>query len=106
MNANLPRWKEECPPGANSDNIPAMPKTAYQFMVWWQEYCLDVYNFHCFWSGERLGTTASHSEMRRWLKNHSIEINGSKPGPDDPVEFPITSFVLFPNKAQSRITIV
>jgi len=38
----------------------------------------------------------SNSEIRRWLQNKSIIINGEKPPPEDEIEFPVTSLIFFP----------
>ena len=100
----LPRWNEELLIGAESALAP-MPKTAHQFMVWFQEFMFDALHFSFFQGKERPGPV-SNSEMRRWLANHSILLNGSKPGPDDLITLPITSFVCFPKKPDTRITII
>lgn len=55
-------------------------------------------------STERFGQ-ASNSEIRRWLQNKSIEINGDRPSPDCLVQFPIQSLVFFP-KANRRTTLI
>lgn len=39
---------------------------------------------------------ASNSEIRRWLMNRSILINGERPHPDEPVEFPVKQLIFFP----------
>ncbi len=39
---------------------------------------------------------ASNSEIRRWLENHSIEINGECLGPNELITYPISSLVFFP----------
>lgn len=56
-----------------------------------------------FMSRERTGK-ATNSELKRWLQNKAIEINGKRPNWNDPVEFPITQMVLFPKK--SRVTLM
>lgn len=48
---------------------------------------------------------ASNSERRRWLVNRAVVVNGERPGPDDTIERPIESLVLFP-KGNRRITLV
>lgn len=47
--------------------------------------------------------TASNSEKRRWLQNHSVIINGTKPNWNDEIEFPIEQLVFFP-KSNRRCT--
>ncbi len=39
---------------------------------------------------------ASNSEIRRWLKEGSVVINGKKVAPGDEVEIPIRELVFFP----------
>ena len=51
----------------------------------------------CFMSRERTGK-ASNSEIKRWLQNQSIVVNGKRPKFDDEVTYPIDSFILFPKK--------
>lgn len=48
---------------------------------------------------------ASNSEIRRWLEHSAIVISGNKPKPNDPVEFPITDVVFFPNSPKKKTTI-
>lgn len=38
----------------------------------------------------------SNSEIRRWLQNRSVIINGIKSLPDDEIEYPIRELVFFP----------
>jgi hypothetical protein len=40
---------------------------------------------------------ASKGERRRWLLNRAVIINGTRPGPDDEVYFPITELIFFPS---------
>ena len=47
----------------------------------------------------------SNSEIRRWLENGSVKINGKYPKPNDLVEFPINELVYFP-ESKFRTTIV
>jgi hypothetical protein len=58
-----------------------------------------------FNSKERHGN-ASNRELRQWLKDKAVLINGLKPGPDDEVGQSITQFILFPKHDKKRITIV
>jgi hypothetical protein len=48
---------------------------------------------------------ASNSDLRRWLCNKSVLINGKRPGPFDPIEFPITELVFFPKNDRTRVTL-
>ncbi len=57
-------------------------------------------------STERPCKEASNSEIRRWLKNHSISINGERlHDPNEPLDFPVFSLVFFPN-SKRKTTIV
>lgn len=47
--------------------------------------------------GARVGT-ASNSELRRWITNGALELNGFKATTDEAIDFPIHSAVLFPKK--------
>jgi len=57
-----------------------------------------------FQSKERPGNMASNSEIRRWLTNHSVVINGQTPGPKDLITYPVLELVLYPKKP-GRVTI-
>ena len=46
----------------------------------------------------------SNSELWRWLKSHSVIVNGERPLPTDSVEFPIKELVFFPKG--NRVTMV
>ena len=41
---------------------------------------------------------ASNSELRRWLKDGAVDINGKRPQPNDEIQFPITRLVFFSHK--------
>ncbi len=56
-----------------------------------------------FMSRERSGR-ASNSELKRWLQNRAVEVNGTRPRFNDEVQFPITSMVLFPKRG--RVTLM
>ena len=45
--------------------------------------------------GAKVGK-ASYGELRRWMLNGAVVINGHRVKPMDIVEFPIESMVLFP----------
>ena len=60
----------------------------------WQ-FLMDL-NKNCFFmSRERTGK-ASNSELKRWLKNQAVIVNGESVKWDEPMDFLIHSFVLFP----------
>jgi len=48
---------------------------------------------------------ASNSQIRRWLTNKAVIVNGVTPSPDDEVRFPITELVFFPHGGR-RTTMV
>ncbi len=58
-----------------------------------------------FDSRERVGKV-SNAELQRWLERNSVYINGRTRKPMEEVDFPITSFVLFPWNEHSRVTMV
>ena len=45
-------------------------------------------------------TPASNSEVRRWLKNQSVVVNGHRVSPEEELDFPITQLVIFPKGAR------
>lgn len=48
-------------------------------------------------SRERPGQPLSNSEIRRWIQNGSIEVNGVTPRAiEAEIEYPVSSLVLFP----------
>ena len=53
---------------------------------------------------ERSGE-ASWSEVRRWLQNGAVEVNGKRPKPNDPLEWPVWSLVFFPGSKVRRTTV-
>ena len=48
---------------------------------------------------------ASNSELKRWLENKAVVVNGEPLQWDEVMDFPINSMVLFPNGAR-RCTLV
>lgn len=54
---------------------------------------------------EKPCTYPSKSEIKRWLNQSSVVINGAKPKTEDDVEFPIIELVFFP-KSKTRKTSV
>ena len=61
---------------------------AWQFLIELNKVCF-------FMSKERTGR-ASNSELKRWLKNQAVIVNGESIKWDEPMDFTIYSFVLFP----------
>jgi len=63
------------------------------------EVLTELHKTCCFQTreGKKVGK-ASNSELRRWIKNGAVIVNGKKAIFGDPIQYPITSFLLFPNK--------
>lgn len=55
---------------------------------------------------EKPCTYPSKSEIKRWLNQSSVLINGAKPKAEDDVEFPITELVFFPKSKTKRTTVI
>ncbi|BAG41478.1 hypothetical protein [Ralstonia phage phiRSL1] len=56
---------------------------------------------------EKPCTKASGSEIRRWIQQSSIVVNGQVVrDPKAVIALPVTSFVLFPKSPKKRITIL
>jgi len=62
----------------------------------WQ-FLMDLNKVCFFMSRERTGK-ASNSELKRWLKNKAVIVNGESIKWDEPMDFVIRSFVMFPKK--------
>jgi hypothetical protein len=58
-----------------------------------------------FFSTEKLGKRASYGELRRWLQNRSVRINGVLPDFRDNITFPVLDMVLFPKSANRKNTL-
>jgi len=56
-------------------------------------------------SVEKPTTKPSNGEIKRWLDQHAVLINGKKPTSKETVEFPITQFVFFP-KSNRKTTVI
>lgn len=67
------------------------------------DFLKSIHSACQFMSRERTGK-ASNSELKRWLQNKSVIINGKRPAFDDDIDFPITQMVLFPKK--NRVTLM
>jgi len=50
-------------------------------------------------------THPSNSEIRRWLDQSSVIINGMRPRAKDQIEFPIVQLIFFP-KGRRRTTVI
>ena len=57
----------------------------------------DLHQVCIFTSREKPGTgVATNSELKRWINNKALIINGETVTWDEPIDFPIISVVLFP----------
>jgi hypothetical protein len=66
--------------------------TAWEFLIDLNEVC----SFQTR-EGKKVGR-ASNSELKRWLQNKAVIINGNATSWNDELSFPLTSVVLFPKK--------
>lgn len=57
-----------------------------------------------FMSNERTGKV-SNSELKRWIMNKSLVINGEQVKWDELIDFPVISVVLFPKSLKNKKTI-
>jgi len=48
----------------------------------------------------------SNGELRRWIVNGTVKVNGTILKLEDEVEWPIMDLVLFPNNKKARCTVV
>ncbi len=69
--------------------------TAYEYLKSFDHLPMSI---------ERPCTIPSNSEVKRWLKNGAVIINGKKPKPNDEIEFPITELVYF-SKGKRKTTV-
>lgn len=73
------------------------------------DYLLRIHRFGAggFWSVEKPKEVASGSEVRRWLSNGALQVNGITVKANDEIDFDnLHSVVLFPNSARRRNTIL
>jgi hypothetical protein len=57
-------------------------------------------------SREKPCTHTSNSELRRWIADGSVQINGERWAADDDAPAVVWSLVFFPKSAKSRCTLV
>lgn len=57
-------------------------------------------------SVENAPNPPSKSEVRRWLDQKSVIINGARPSAKDMVQWPITQLVFFPKSPKRRTTVI
>lgn len=66
-------------------------------------YLLSLNEFCSFQSRERMGK-ASRGELKRWLMNGAVVMNGEPLAWDEEIDFPVYSLVLFPRG--NRVTLI
>jgi hypothetical protein len=77
------------------------PPTGWQFMM----RLSQLHRGFCSKEGNKV-SRASNSELKRWVQNNALLINGEFVKWDEPIDFPICSIVLFPKNDKQRITIL
>ncbi len=61
---------------------------------------------HELWSVEKPNLVASNSEMLRWIKNNSVEVNFEvATDPTEWIDYPIVSVVIHPKSVKRRTTL-
>lgn len=73
-------------------------KTIFQFIK-------ELHLICQFQSIETPNKLASNSEIRRWIDQSSVLINNERCKPDELLDFPIISMVLFPKSDTKKTTI-
>ena len=70
------------------------------------EFMVDLHKVCQFQTkeGKKVGK-ASNSEIRRWLNNKVVLMNGVQVKPDDDIPEEIISLVMFPKNAAQRTTL-
>lgn len=74
------------------------PLTALQFMIRLNEMSK-------FWNHEEK-KPASNSVLRRWIEQGAILFNGERMLPNENVDFPLFSVIIFPKSESKRITLL
>jgi len=66
------------------------------------DYLKDLSSVCKFHSKERTGL-ATNSELKRWLQQQSVQLNGRRIKFDEEVDFPVKELILFPKKRRTTI---
>lgn len=74
-------------------------KTAFQAIQSFHSICQ-------FSSIETKGEKASNSELKRWLNQGAIQVNGKPIGANDPWPYDIRSMIMFPKSPKRRCTLI
>lgn len=71
--------------------------TALEFVLWMKPAVPMSREHPC--------TPASNSEIRRWLDQKAVRINGAFPKAKEEITLPVTDLVFFPASNKSRTTV-
>jgi hypothetical protein len=55
---------------------------------------------------EKPCTVPSNSEIRRWLNQSAVLVNGVTPKAEDKIVFPITQLIFFPKSAKRKTSVI
>lgn len=83
------------------DEVNGKPPTAWTFLI-------RLSQMHGGFHSKEGDKTSkvSNSELKRWLMNSAVMINGEHVKWDELIDFPVFSIVLFPKNEKQRITIL
>jgi hypothetical protein len=72
------------------------------------QYLIQVHTYGAgrFWSVENPKKAASNSELRRWIDQKSLYINGRPVTCNEVLDYDFDSVILFPKNARRRVTLV
>ena len=83
------------------DEVKGSPPTTWTFLI-------RLSQLHCGFHSKEGDKAAkvSNSELKRWLMNSAVIINGEQVKWDELIDFPVFSIVLFPKSDKHRTTIL
>lgn len=58
------------------------------------------------YSAEKPCSLASNGELRRWMDNGSVLINGERVTWNEEIDFPVCSLVFFPKSEKRKTTLI
>ena len=80
------------------DIVTVKPMTAMEFIVFMKPAIPQTQE------GERVGPP-SNSEIRRWLDQGAVRINGVNPKSKERIELPVKELIFFPKNPKKRCTV-
>lgn len=83
------------------DDVKGSPPTAWTFLIRLSQM---HGGFHSK-EGNKV-SKVSNSELKRWIQNSALIINGEPKKWDELMDFPVFSIVLFPKSEKQRTTIL